>query len=471
MALINYFGLFTRDQISREIQSAFPQQGNNLIFQQLNNDIPSVNPDSFNYIKDGHMTVSAMYECIDLIMKKVVSSPAIAYEVKSAQGLKMYDNLSKSDNIIDRAKAMRMKSDVMEEVLIKPIQDLLDNPNDRQTWDEMIGLATVLYLATGNALIYGNGSDGKIKSKQWSEIFALPYAPNDITITGGNGIFDPINEYKINPRGSESIATFSADVIEHIKTVNPQWDGTGGNKFGMAPMRAYCRKLVRERLGDDQANLILNNGGVMQFVSPKNKEDQMTSEARVSLKESMQDAMSSKEKIARIIPSTIPVEVSNIGLPTADLQLLELSKASREDVYRGYHVPLTYASTDQASYNNANAHGKQLIYNAVAPICEVFSRALTNFIAKPHNTASKKYIIRFDYMSLPELSQDMKETAEWLEKCDDITPNEKREVKGFGRLDHDGMDEVWINRSKVRMQDVVEGKINNNNVQEVTIQE
>lgn len=470
MALLNIFGLFTRDQISREVQQAFTRQGNNLIFQQINNDIPAVNPDSFDYIKEGYMTVSAVYECIDLIMKKVVASPAIVYEVKSAQGLKLYDNLSKSDNIIDRAKAFRMKSDVMEEVIVKPIQDLLDSPNDRQTWDEMIGLATVLYLATGNALIYGNGSEGRIKSKQWSEIFALPYAPNDITITGGSSIFDPINEYHINPSGNETLVKFSAEVIEHIKTVNPLWNGTGGNKFGMAPLRAYVRKLIRERLGDDQANLILNNGGVMQFVSPKYKEDQLQGDAKKGLKESMQDAMSSKEKIARIIPSSIPVEVATIGLPVADLQLLELSKASREDVYRGYHVPLTYASTDQASYNNANAHGKQLIYNAVAPICEVFSRAFTNFVAKPHNTANKKYIIRFDYMSLPELSQDMKEVAEWLEKCDDITPNEKREVKGYGRLDEEGMDNIWVNKSKVRMSDIVSGKVTDN-VQEVRVTE
>lgn len=471
MALLNYFGLYTRDQIQRDIQRAMAGQTDSLFFQTLNNDIPSINPDSFDYIQNGYMTVSAVYECIDLIMKKVVASPAIVYEVKSAQGLKMYDNLMKSDNIVDRAKAMRMKSDVLEEVLLKPVQDLLDYPNARQTWDEMIGLAVVLYLATGNALIYGNGSPQRATDKKWSEVFSLPYSPNDITIVGGKSIFDPVKEYKISAHGSESLVNFDAELIEHIKTVNPLWDGTGGNKFGMSPLRAYCRKLIRERLGDDQANKILNNGGSFGVLSPKNKEDQFQSDQKKALHERLTDASRSNEPLARIFPSSVPLEWLQIGLPTTDLQLLELSKASREDVYRGYHVPLTYASTDQASYNNANAHGKQLIYNAVAPICEVFSRALTNFIAKPYNTTQKKYTIRLDYMSLPELSQDMKEVAEWLEKCDDITPNEKREVKGFGRKDAEGMDDVWVNKSKVRMIDIVNGKVNTDNIQEVSITE
>src|SRR5690606_34964610 len=133
-----------------------------------------------------------------------------------------------------------------------------------------------------------------------------------------------------------------------------------------------------------------------------------------SLRDQMTDAKASKEELARIFPVSVPLDWLPIGLPSADLQLLELSKAGREDIYRAFHVPLTYASTDQASYNNANAHGKQLIYNAVAPICEVISRSLTSFICGAYATKDKRYIIRLDYMSLPELSQDMKEVAEWL---------------------------------------------------------
>lgn len=470
MGLLNYFGLVSQADIQRTVQRQVDIMTSVGFFESLNNQTMSVNADSFDYIKDGYATVSAVYECVDLIMKKIISSPAVIYEVKSIQKLKQYDNLSKSNSIADRAKAFRIKSDAITEVDVPQIRDLIENPSDKQTWDEFVGLITVLYLVTGNALIYGNASESRISQGKWSEIFALPYAPNDITIKGG-GIFTPIDEYIVAASGSSSQQAFKAKQIEHLKTVNPIWNGTGSSQFGMAPLRAYVRKLLRERIGDDQANKILNNGGAFGILTPKNKEDQFDSTQKRALREQMTDAKASNEELARLFPVSVPLDFLEVGLPVADLQLLELSKASREDIYRGFHVPLTYASTDQASYNNANAHGKQLIYNAVAPVGDVIGRGLTKFICTPYNTSDKKYIIRLDYMSLPELSQDMKELADWLKESDDLTPNDKREAKGYGRIEADGMDDVWINRSKVRMQDVVDGKVNNGNVQEVTIQE
>src|SRR5690606_14474793 len=121
-------------------------------------------------------------------------------------------------------------------------------------------LLAVLYLVDGNALSYGNaGAESRIAAKKWSEIFALPYTANDITIKGG-GLFTPIEEYQVSASGIYGQKKFEANQIEHFKTVNPLWRGNGSTNFGMSPLRAYVRKLLRERVGDDQANKILNNG-------------------------------------------------------------------------------------------------------------------------------------------------------------------------------------------------------------------
>lgn len=459
MGLINYFGLYSRADIQQQVRNQVANMSSVSFFEALNNEQLSVNADHFNYINDGYATVSAVYECVDLIMKKIIASPALIYEVKSVQKLKMYDNLAKSNSLFDNVKAARMKADAISEVDIPGIRDLIETPNDKQTWDEFVGLITVLYLVTGNSFVYGNASEANIKNRKWSEIHALPYSPNDVTIKGGS-LFEKVTEYVVSATGNVGQIPFDANQIEHLKTVNPLWKGTGSTNFGMSPLRAYVRKLLRERVGDDQANKILNNGGNFGILSPKNKEDQFGKEQKQALREQMTDAKASREELARIFPVSVPLDWLPIGLPAADLQLLELSKAGREDIYRAFHVPLTYASTDQASYNNANAHGKQFIYNAVAPICEVISRALTSFICGAYATKDKRYIIRLDYMSLPELSQDMKEVAEWLAKCDDLTFNEKREAKGFGRIEDPGMDTILVNRGKVKLQDVIDGSVN-----------
>src|SRR5690606_41027988 len=93
------------------------------------------------------------------------------------------------DNIADRARAFLMKERVYEEVEDSRLRKLLEQPNDTQTWDEFISLITVLYLATGNAFVYGNAADGR--SKKITEAWALPFSPLEMNIQSG-GMFDPV---------------------------------------------------------------------------------------------------------------------------------------------------------------------------------------------------------------------------------------------------------------------------------------
>src|SRR5699024_7361904 len=98
-------------------------------------------------------------------------------------------------------------------------------------------------------------------------------------------LFEKVTEYIVSATGNVGQIPFDANQIEHLKTVNPLWKGTGSTNFGMSPLRAYVRKLLRERVGDDQANKILNNGGNFGILSPKNKEDQFDAKQKQALRE------------------------------------------------------------------------------------------------------------------------------------------------------------------------------------------
>ena len=140
----------------------------------------------------------------------------------------------------------------------------------------------------------------------------------------------------------------------------------------------------------------------------------------------------------------------------------EQDKADRESIYRAHKIPLNYASTDSSTYNNEEQAGKKLVYNGVAPHCENISDTLTQFICEPFEKVDgKKYIIRLDYMSLHELSVDMKQISEWLDKSPEITWNERREIKGFGKLDLLGMDIPIGTKNMATLKDIVEGKTGN----------
>src|SRR5690606_40939907 len=56
--------------------------------------------------------------------------------------------------------------------------------------------------------------------------------------------------------------------------------------------------------------------------------------------------------LARLVPASVPLEWTEIGLSSADMELLNHSNASADDIYRGYHVPLFFRTLDSSTYNN-----------------------------------------------------------------------------------------------------------------------
>lgn len=453
------FGGYIQQQVNQQVASNISGLVNANLFRLIGEDQPILTHDQANYVERG-MSVGPVYECVDLIMKKVVASPPILYEVKDPVKLKAYDNYMKAGTIDGFIRAKIIKAEAVEEVTVKKISDLFKQPNERQTWDDFLGLIALLYLYDGNCLVYGNAGD--LRSKKWTDVWSLPYNSKQFGMKGGSVLNDrPIKSYYVQMNGGDVLLDFPAEQIEHIKTINPTWDANGAWLYGISPLRAYLGNLLRDQLGDEAANKILKNGGAFGVLAPKAKEDQFDDKQKKALHERITDAQRSKNPMDRIFPVSIPLEWLQIGLPATDLQLLEMLKVNREDIYRAYHVPLVFASNEASTYNNLESANKQFIYNAVAPVCEVIAKALTNFICRPYSevkNGGKDYIIRLDYTSLPELSQDMNKVAEALEKMDYLTDNEKREVLGWGKINNPAFDTAYKNKSKAPIERIFNGE-------------
>lgn len=406
--------------------------------------------DNFNYIKDGYMASAPMYECIDLIMKKILACPVLIYRVKSEQKMKVYEGLMKSPNLADNIRAKQMKAEVFEEVDEPRLRRLIEKPNDTQTWDEFISLITVLYLATGNAFVYGNASDKR--SKKWTEIFALPFSPLEMNIVSG-GWDQPVKSYTALYNNKQSTIDFEAWQIEHIKTVNPLYRTTGQQNYGMAPMHAYTIKLYRDKFGEEAANKILAAGAPFGFLTPKQPQDELTSSQKTAWTEKIRDIILSRRPESRYVPGSVPLEWVPIGFPSSELQLFENSKDVRESIYRGFHVPLVYASNDSSTYNNSKEAKRSLVFDAILPVARAIYAQLTAFITAGY---SEKYVIMPDIMSLPEMATDMKELVEWADKSP-ITIDEFRAALGYSELKSADSSVVMMNRNKVPLNLVVSG--------------
>lgn len=439
-------------QVNSQVATLTTNLFNKNVFQFLFNDNIIMQPENYAYVEKGFEQVGAVYECVDIIVKKIIACPRIVYRVKDQKEYKKYLNYSQSADTLPLA--MLTKGKALEEVSHSQIEKLLNQPNPDEDGDTMFERMVALYLLDGNAYLYGNaGNDADRAAQRWSELWAIP---GQMLIKSG-GFMQPIKEYIMAMYTQNT--PFPANQIKHFKTLNPRYQATGQQLYGISPLRAYLFSMDILRNADKQADKQVKNGGAMQLLSPENKEDIWSSEQIEQLGQSLKDAYKSDTQLDRTVPLSIAIKATKIGLTSAELELLQLSDAKADDIYRCYHMPLQFRTQDTATYNNLPVANRQLIYNAVAPHCRKFGRGLTDFICTPYNTSHAQYIIELDYTGLPELTDDVKTVSEWLEKCWDLTPNEKREVKRWGRSSEPGMDQIWVPITQTPMKDIMDGKV------------
>lgn len=399
----------------------------------INSGLPTINPDTQDYYNP-YSTIGAVYEAVTLIAGKVQNSPFVFYKVKDKRKAEKAAILIKTGNPAQMVKGFKMKSESLEETDSPQLESLLNKPNPYMDGSQFINTLAQCYLLRGNAYMYGNKVSGKPK-----ELFLFPEM-EIVTRTGE--YLDPILGYKLLIDGYQS--TYDKDDIYHFKTANPvNIDSTYRYLYGVAPLRAYLEALRSLKEGANTQSKMMNSGGVFGIVSPKNQVDQFSTEQRASLKQSLVEARKSNDELARLFASSISLDYTPIGLSSSDLDLISSMRFNNEQVYRAFGIPSGYFSVDAMTYNNAETFTKQLVFNAIAPVTDAIGRGLTEFVGRQYGVE-----IMLDYMQLPDMSIVMESMTKHLVplvKAGILSPNETREILGYGASNEDGMDKYYIN--------------------------
>lgn len=411
----------------------------------LNNALPSINPDAVDYYQ-AFKTIGAVYEVTDLITKKVLNCPIVGYKIKDKAKLERSKELYKTD----RTAAYVMKMQAIEEVDISALKKMLTNgmANPYQTGSQMMYSAIVGFLLSGNNYVHPNRVGKKAK-----ELFVIP---NIEILVDNRDFLDPIRGYRVI---TTELWQFKPEEIQHIKTGTPApMDIRMEYLYGVSPIRAYAESLRAIKEGKSQATKQAKNGGVFGILSPRDKEDQLGDEQKKQLKQKMVDARSSNDELARVFPSSISLAWQNIGLPIADLKLLELVEASEADVYRAYHVPLSYHNQKASTDNNVGTEVLRFIYDAIAPVCETISEAFTVMLGEGYGVDA----LEWDYTQLPEMAVNMKEVMEYIKPMIEmglITPNEGRAAIRYGEKTEDYMNEHYVASGLTTLKRVFDGAV------------
>jgi len=408
----------------------------------LNESLPTINPDAADYYQT-FKTIGAVYEVTDAITKKVISCPVVAYKVKNKKKLQQSKTLEK----IDPVQSYLLKLQAVEEVDVPGLQDMLTmgRANPYQTGSQFIWTTVLSLLLGGNTYVHPLKAGKKVK-----ELYCFPNMSID---ADPDDLMDPIRGYTLL---TSDRTKFDKDEIQHFKTGTPApVDRRMEYLYGVSPLRAYLESLRSIKEGKEQSSKQAKNGGVFGVLSPRDKEDNLSTDSKKQLKEKMIEARRSNDELARVFPSSISLSWQNIGLPASDLQLLELVGASEKDVYRAYHWPLNFHDQSGNTFSNQGMATKQAIYDAVAPICDMLGESFTHILGEGYGFD----YIEWDYTQLPEMAVDMKAVAEYLGALPKgvLTYNEMRSAIRYGEKTEAYMNEHYVDSGLITLKSAYEG--------------
>ena len=145
-----------------------------------------------------------------------------------------------------------------------------------------------------------------------------------------------------------------------------------------------------------------------------------------------------------------------MGLPAADLALIEQYNLSIKDLASVFKVPSILLNDTQAStFNNYREAKKYLYLQAVFPKLIAVRDELNRWLTP---TYGNQYYIDFDFLSVPELQEDMEKVVRQLSLSWWLTPNEKRAAMQYEPIDQKEMNEIHMLANYIPISDGVTPK-------------
>lgn len=405
------------------------------------------------YLDKGYKINPIIFSIVDQMCNK---SKAVPYYIKKVKDQKAYAKIKSINAASNRNYNIKQLRDISE-YETKAYEDIeqdfpLAEPNPNQTWADIIVLYVLFFEMTGNFYLYklspmdGNNAGVPIA------VYVLPSHKIEIVLKKGadiNGLDNPIDYYKMT-EGDQSIRFEVEDVI-HIKTANYDINTQGSHLYGMSKMSALLKNLESSNDGLDNNIKTIKNSGTFGVLSAK--EGNFTNEQATQMKQKFMDMDEAKGRMSKLAAVSAPVEFTRISLTTQELQPFEYLKYDQQQICNVFGWSNLLLNSDaNMTYNNIKEEKKRVLTDNIQPRLELFGDSMTKgFITKFKGYENSVW--EFDITEMQEMQQDYKEMIEWMERAY-LRPNEIRAAFKFETADIDGMDSVWIDAGKKRIDDV-----------------
>jgi HK97 family phage portal protein len=386
-----------------------------------------------DYLNEGFGSNSTVYSIIKQISDKFASLPFYLYEVKSKKDFDRYksltSNLKHSTNLIQLEK-LRTKS--MDEVENHPFLDAF-NALGFEGKAQLCGF----YDLTGEAFLW------KIKGLSGKEVLQYKILPSQFMKVNPDSTLDGVRNYVLN---QGQTINFEVDEIGHWKKWNPFFDVNGGHLHGLSPLRAGFIDLMTNKAGKNAAHSDFSNNGTRGAIV-RNEDIPWTDQQRDGIKQYIDENFNGYENRGKIRAINIKANWMQMGLSASEMETMKALQMTKEDICNVFQFPPRMLSAIEGTFNNVEAAERQLITHCIMPRALSFRDFVNNNLL-PDFKDGHRYFFDVDITALPEMQKDIKDLVETL-KMMPITLNEFREAVKYDSLPDENMNKVYIESSKV----------------------
>lgn len=397
---------------------------------------------------DNHVVFTVM----DWIGKKIASAPIVLYQVKSERALRKYETMMKNAKgaMPKEAAAWKAKALIEVEDENHEILKLLARPNKMMGWFEF-AYGSYIWKATNGSAYWMGTRAGSVNDKTAGKIKELTLLPSIHVGISSGGMMQPVESYHLKTNPDVKIPAAN---VGQIRNFSPKYDNEIDFLYGLSQLYPARKIIQKYNEGVDAETDLLQKKGIRDIVFnsdlPENSEvdyDSM-SKTRDTWNQKINDSGPGS-----ILINTAPLGVIRVGFSPTELGILESQKLTKEDICALLHVQtILFNWNEQTTFNNMSEATKISLIDAVIPELHAIRDMLNTWLL-PSYDASGKYYIDFDLDVFPELQEDKKEKATYLNMIP-LTSNEIRVAMGWGEDPGENSNEVLVNGNKKRLSDL-----------------
>jgi len=418
---------------AKPIQSVLPMTGPLGSTVSINRGIVTwQGADAQSFVNDGYAANDIVYSIVKLITDKARIAPFGVYRVIDQASAKKYKSLMSQPEKIENWKEIEALKTKAFEIYTGDarLTDLLEHPNDTDSWADVVEQWCAFKLVTGNSFVYGRLIEAGANQGKPLSINVLP--AQYMAIIANVEVFPPVVAgYQLY---YGKLWSFKKEEILHDKYFNPQWNITGNQLYGQSPLKAASRTLTRSNEAKTAAVSAFQNGGPagVLFMNDDRFDPISGGQQAQALKKSVSEKGGSAN-FNQIAVSGYKVDWKEIGLSPVELGILESEKWDMVSLCNIYGVP-SQLLNDAANktYNNQSEGEKALTLRCAIPLLNEIRDDLNKKLHTDWGYANQRDIfIDYDICVYKELEANKAEQVAWLNQAWWLTPKQKYEAMGM----------------------------------------